>query len=155
MCAALLVMGASSTAFGQMQVQRIDDPPRVAAFWELGGPALFSANIDVMATDHTSVRAGGLALFLTDDTDAPWSGLAMVNRLFGRDGHYLETGIGVVAMHRFTDVRATAVGATAAIGYRVQTRKQFGRIGLSAPPPRPDGRRSRPVMAISYGRTFF
>jgi hypothetical protein len=151
----LMLFGtATARAQGPMQVQRIDDPPRFAAYWELGGNARVSANVDVLVLPHTSIRAGGILVLLSDDPDLPWNGLVMVNHLFGDHGHYLETGVGVVAIHHFDDSRATTIGPTATIGYRLQTRQRFLRFGLTPAPPRSDGRRRGPIFAISIGRTF-
>jgi hypothetical protein len=153
--AAFILTTWCTAAQAQMQVTRIDDPPRIAAYWELGGSAVFSGNVDVLVADHTSLRAGGLLALMSDDPDIPWNALFTVNRLFGANGHYLEVGAGVVAMHRLGfEGRGTAAGTTASIGFRLQTRHQFMRIAVSAAPPRLSGPRASPVMGLSWGRTF-
>jgi len=153
LCAACV--GWPAPAQAQMQIQPMDDPPRVAVYWELGGNALFSLNVDYLVGDHTSVRLGGLALPLTDDPDQPWAVVFTVNHLFGDHGRYLEVGAGWVGLHRWGfDANATASAPTATVGYRVQTRSQFVRIGLTAPAPRPNEPRHHAVIGLSYGRTF-
>jgi len=142
-------------ALAQMQVQRIDDPPRYAAYWEFGGSGIFTGNFDMLVADHTSVRLGGLVFLLSDDPDVPWNGIATVNRLIGDRGHYLEIGAGLVAQHRWGfDEHATAAALTANVGYRMQTRHGFGRIALSTAPPAPGRKRRWPIAGISWGRTF-
>jgi hypothetical protein len=152
---ALVTIGAGwpSGAVAQMQIQRVDDPPRIAAYWEAGGNAWFSGNVDVLVAPHTSVRVGGL-VWPTDGPDVPWNGLVMVSQLFGGHGHYLEAGVGVVAMHLFDGSSATTVGPTATVGYRIQTERRFARITLTPAPPRSDGGRRRPIFGVSVGRTF-
>jgi hypothetical protein len=149
-----LCLCSVSSARAQMQVRQIDDPPPVATYWEFGGNAFLTGNVDLVVK-HNSLRAGGLAWLLSDDPNIPWNAVLMVSRLFGTGGRYLETGVGVVAMHRFGfDNDMTSVGPTATVGYRLQTRRRFARLGLTLAPPRPDGRRQRPMLGISFGRTF-
>jgi hypothetical protein len=153
LCGACLARPASAQA--QMQIQRMDDPPRLALYWELGGNALFSGNVDYMVADHTSVRLGGLAFPVTDDPAQPWAAVFTVNHLFGNRGRYLEVGAGWVGLHRYGfDANATASAPTATIGYRMQTRSQFVRVGLTAPAPRPNEPRHHAVLGLSYGRAF-
>jgi len=141
-------------AHAQMQVTRIDEPPRTAAYMEIGGNAKFSTNVDLMIASHTSIRMGGFIWAFTDDGDGPWNALVMANQLFGSGGHYVEVGVGVVALHRFDNLQATAAGVTSSVGYRVQSRRQFGRIVLTPSAPRADGRRRRAVLGFSYGVAF-
>jgi hypothetical protein len=146
--------GWPSRALAQMQIQQIDDPPRVAVFFETGGNAILSGSVDVLVAPHTSVRAGGFMWPFPDIPAGPWNGLVMVNQLFGGHGHYVEAGVGLVAIHGFDETWGIAVGPTATIGYRIQTRRRFARIGLTPSAPRSDGRRRRPAVGFSIGRTF-
>jgi hypothetical protein len=151
----LICSGWPVRAHAQMQVERIDDPPRLALFWELGGNTLFSGNVDYLVAEHTSVRAGGLAFPVTDDPKQPWAAVITVNQLFGDCGRYLEVGAGWVGVHRFGfDQIATVWAPTATIGYRVQTRERFLRVSLTAPAPRPNQPRHHAVIGLSYGRAF-
>src|SRR5262249_6436875 len=98
----MVLIAQPSAAQQAMQVQRIDAPPRLAVYWELGGSALVSGNLDLLVTPHTSVRAGGFMFPLASDVEGiPWNGLLAVNRLFGDRGTYFEVGAGIVAMHNF------------------------------------------------------
>jgi len=152
----VLVITRAAPAFAQMRITEIDDPPRLAFYWEAGGASGFTPNLDLLVAPHTSVRVGGLLYPFTDDGDAPWTALASVNQLFGQHGHYLEAGVGVVAAHRWLDdtSRATDSAPFAALGYRLQKKREFMRVGVTTPPPRDDRRSWRPVAAISFGRTF-
>ena len=143
-----------ATALAQMQISRMDDPPRTAAYFEVGGNAMFSGNVDVLVAPHTSVRVGGFASPLTLNLGSPWNALLMANQLFGSDGHYVEVGVGIVALHRFDELEATAAGVTSSVGYRIQSKRQFGRVVLTPSPPRADHRRRRAVLGFSYGFTF-
>src|SRR5262245_61376431 len=151
----LLCAAWPAPAHAQMQVTAMDDTPRRAFYWEGGGNALFTANFDVLVTEHTSVRMGGLAVPVTDDPQQPWAAVFTVNHLFGDCGHFLEVGVGWVGLHRWGfDVNETVWAPTATIGYRAQTRTQFVRVGLTAPPPRPNEPRHHAVLGLSYGRAF-
>src|SRR5215470_11570923 len=86
-----------ANAYAQMQIQRIDDPPRFAAYWEFGGNVTLSANLDVLILSHTSVRFGGFMFLPIDDPHVPWNGIVTINHLIGGHGHYLEIGAGGVA----------------------------------------------------------
>ncbi len=151
-----LVILRPAPAAAQMQITEIDDPPRVAFYWEAGGTAGFAPNIDVLVAPHTSIRAGGLLYPFTDDGNVPWTALASLNQLFGRSGHYVEAGIGFVAAHRWWDdtSHVTHDAWFAALGYRLQKKRSFMRVGLTTPPPREHPPAWRPVAAISFGRTF-
>jgi hypothetical protein len=150
--------GWSSRALAQMQIQRVDDPPRAVAYWELGGNAmLFSGNVDVLVTPHVSVRVGAMLVPFTDD-HVPVAGVLMVNYLAGTNGHYLETGLGVVASNVWHDPHTTL--GTMTLGYRLQKRHQVVRAGFTpvfgARPPdwvAPNGHRL-PSFGVSFGRTF-
>jgi hypothetical protein len=154
----LLLSGpATARAQGPMQIQRIDDPPRIAAYAELGGSAWLSANVDVLVAPLTYVRFGGFAT-PAELTDLPWNALVMVNHLFGSGGHYLETSVGLVAIHGFDhgigQGRTINMGPTAAVGYRIQTKRHFARIVLTPAPPLSGGRRRGPMIGFSLGQTF-
>ena len=157
--AVLLMLSGPATARAQgpMQIQQIDDPPRLAAYWEAGGSAWLSANIDVLVAPHTFVRFGGFTT-PAEVADLPWNALVMVNHLFGGDGQYLEAGVGLVAIHGFDHGFGRGptinMGPTAAVGYRIQTRRHFVRIVLTPAPPRSDERRRGPMIGFSLGRTF-
>jgi hypothetical protein len=139
-----------SPARAQMRIERIDDPPRAAAYMEFGGnTGEVSLNLDVLVAPHTSVRAGG---FLVAFDSSYWNGLIMVNQLFGTGGNYVETGAGFVAAGGSD--RATASGATLSLGYRRQTRQTFFRVGAASTAGNVTGRGWHPVIAISGGRTF-
>ena len=146
-----------ATALAQMQISRMDDPPRTAVYLELGGNAMFSTNVDVLVAPHTSIRVGGfvspVTLTLGLD-DSPWNALVMANQLFGSGGRYVEVGVGIVALHRFNDLEATAAGVTSSVGYRIQSKRQFGRIVLTPSAPRADRGRRRAVVGFSYGIAF-
>jgi hypothetical protein len=151
----LVCAGWPVRAHAQMQLEQIDDPPRLALFWELGGNALFSGNLDYLVAEHTSVRVGGFAFPLTDDSGPPWAAVLTVNQLFGDCGHYLEVGAGWVGLHRFGfDQNTTVWAPTATVGYRVQTRQRFLRVSLTAPAPRPNEPRHHAMIGLSYGRAF-
>jgi hypothetical protein len=148
----VIAAASPAKALAQMQIQQVDDPPRRVMYWEAGGNAQYSANVDVLILSHTSVRAGGLVFIPIEDTHVPWSGIVMVNQLFGGHGHYLEVGVGTVAMH--LEAGRSANGSTATIGYRLQTRRSFARIGLTPAPPRPDRHRRGPTFGLSLGAAF-
>ena len=132
-----------------------DTTPRFVWYWEGGGNALFTGNLDVLVTKRTSVRVGGLTFPVSDDPQLPWAAVFTVNRLFGDDGHFLEVGVGLVGVHRWGfDANETVWAETATIGYRRQTRSQLLRVGLTAPPPRPNEPRHHAVLGLSYGHTF-
>jgi hypothetical protein len=146
---------ARAQAQPPVQVTVVDDTPRFAFYWEAGGNALFTGNFDVLVTERTSLRVGGLAVPVTDDPQVPWAAVITVNHLFGDCGHFLEVGTGWVGLHRWGfDGNDTVWAPTATIGYRVQTRNQFMRIGLTAPAPRPHESRHHAVVGLSFGRAF-
>jgi hypothetical protein len=135
-----------SSARAQMLIAKVADPPRVAAYLELGGNTGESLNLDVLVAPHTSVRVGGFAF------DAGyWNSLIMVNQWFGTDGEYLEAGAGLVATG--LDGRSTSAGPTVSIGYRHQTRQTFFRVGVASTGTGGGGGR-RPVVAFSVGAAF-
>ena len=154
MLSVAIVVGAiwPAEARGQMQIQRIDDPPRFAAYWEFGGNVTLSANLDVLILSHTSVRVGGFLFLPIDDPHVPRNGIVTINHLIGGHGHYLEIGAGGVATHLIPD--HYGAGPTATIGYRIQTRDRFARVGVTMSPPRTDGRQRGPTAGFSLGRTF-
>ncbi len=155
--AALAVVLAAWPAAAQqvMQIQTIDDPPRLAAYWELGGNAFVSGNLDLLVTPHTSVRAGAIMIPLASDVEGiPWNGLLTVNRLFGDRGKYFEVGAGVVAIHSFDDRMRTYTGPTANLGFRIQTPRRFLRATVAASPPAAKGNGRFPIFGVSFGRTF-
>jgi hypothetical protein len=138
-----------------MRVTAEEDIPRFAWYWEGGGNALFTGNLDVLVTERTSVRVGGLTFPVNDDPQLPWAAVVTVNRLFGDCGNFLEVGVGWVGLHRWGfDENETVWAPTATIGYRRQTRTQFVRFGLTAPPPRPNEQRHHAVLGLSFGRAF-
>ena len=146
---------AQTPAQAPVQVTAVDDTPRFAFYWEGGGNALFTGNIDVLVTEHTSIRVGGLTFPVTDEPPLPWAAVFTINRLFGDDGHFLEVGTGWVGLHRWGfDANETVWAPTATIGYRVQTRSRFLRVGLTAPAPRPHESRHHVVVGLSFGRAF-
>lgn len=156
MAAVVVLLAARPTAAQQvMQIQRIDDPPRFAAYWELGGNASLSGNLDLLVAPHTSLRAGAMWIPLASDPDGfPWNGLLTVNQLFGDRGVYFEVGAGAVAIHNFDDRMQTYTGPTANLGLRIQKPHRFLRVTVAASPPasKADGRFL--TFGVSFGRTF-
>lgn len=114
-----------------------DDQPPLAAYFEGGGTLGFSANIETPLSSHTTMRIGGL-MFPVDDGGPSWSALVSVNRLFGGDGRYVEIGAGVAVGHCWWDCdrHPTQFTPSIDIGYRLQNRTGFFRIGLATAPSR-------------------
>jgi len=121
-------------------IERIDNPPRGAVYWEAGGNSMIgccSGNIDWLVAPHWSVRVGvGLTpLLFIGVLDG--SELFMVNHLTGRNGHYLEAGAGVVSRRGFNyPLNDVQTGPTFTLGYRRQQRHRFFRATLRPLPPR-------------------
>jgi len=144
-------------AAAQFQISQVDDPPRLAGYFEVGGASRVSLNMDALVRPELSVRVGGILPMASNENDPSWNAIVTVSRLFGSDGSYLETGLGIVWDHNFGSESdpATRAGATASIAYRRQTRHGIGRVGISTPPPRHSPFESwYPVMFFSYGMTF-
>jgi hypothetical protein len=147
-------------------IERIDDPPRGAVYWETLGNSMIgccSGNIDWLVAPHWSVRVGfGLTLLAVIGDFDDRSELFMVNHLTGRHGHYLEAGAGVVSRRgSFNYTSDVMTGPTFTLGYRRQQRDRFFRATFTPVLPpfastfgEPKGRHFVPAFGVSWGVTF-
>jgi hypothetical protein len=141
--------------------EKVDDPPRGAAYWELGGNAMIpccTANVDWLMTPHWSIRSG-LGVFPYTDDVVLWGGVLMSNYLIGSHGRYLEAGAGIVKGTGPGMVVHT--GPTVTLGYRLQRRDRLFRVSFTPvlqPFTRsftdPRGKDLIPSFGISWGVTF-
>ena len=152
MMVAALCLCWPTLARAQMQVRQVDDPPPLASYPEFGLDGLDGlATLNVeLVVKHTALRAGGFAWLVSAEPDIPWNAILMVSRLFGSKGRYFDAGVGGVAIHD----GVTRIKPTATVGYRIQTRRRFARVGATLSPPRPGGHRARPGFNFSIGQTF-
>ncbi len=153
--AVLATLGCAAPAVAQIPVQQA--VVREALwYWEIGGNGFFTGNVDRRIAESVSLRVGGMFIPLTDDV-VPWSTVALVNKLVGREGHYLEIGAGVAAFGGLSANPAETeswIGPTAAIGYRREVRHTILRVTFAPVFVHTDGRRWLPMVGFSAGRTF-
>jgi hypothetical protein len=139
------------------QTHDLEEPPKLSTYWEFGGNGIFTGNLDARITDTVSLRVGGMLIPITDDV-VPWSGVVMVNKLIGQDGHYLEIGGGITALGEKGSANPAEsrlwIGPTAAIGYRREVRHTILRATFAPVFVPVSGRRWLPMLGLSVGRTF-
>jgi len=91
------------------QTDELLEPKRIVYF-ELGGNALFSVNVEDVIADKLTARFGGMLV--------PGAAIATitVNKLFGARNQYFVLGLGATVGAGETEFKAAT--ATATIGYR-------------------------------------
>ena len=156
--AVLGTLSCAAPALAQVRVQQ--DPARLSRYVELGGNGIFTLNGEVRIADNVSLRLGGMFIPITDDM-IPVSGVAMVNKLVGHDGRYLELGAGVAAFgerrpfgERSSCERCLLRGPTATIGYRREGHHMIHRVTFAPVFVHTKGLRWLPMVGVSGGRTW-
>ena len=153
----MAILGTLSCAVpARAQVQIQQNPARLSEYVELGGNGIFTLNGEVQIAHNLSLRLGGMFIPITDD-HLPVSGVAMVNKLVGRDGRYLEIGAGIAAFGQLSSspcARCLLSGPTATIGYRREAHHMIHRVTFAPVFVHDKGRRWLPMVGVSGGRTW-
>ena len=134
-CALALAVPVQAQSSGRGAPHGVmEDSLHVAGFVELGGNGVLlccSLNADAMVSPHTSIRVGAGAELLTDDSTPKLSVFAMINRLVGSDGRYLELGAGVMRSNIAARPGPARLGPTVAIGYRLERDGKLFRVTVT------------------------